>query len=77
MRDVTPGGPADRAGLSAAGDVSVGIDGRPVRDPGDVSSAVARLKPGDSVRVTIRRGSDRRTVRLRLTTRPERLPGGP
>ena len=77
VRDVTRGGPADQAGLSSAGDVIVGIDGRPVRDPGDVSAAVARLKPGDSVRVTVRRGSDRRTVRLRLTTRPERLPGGP
>ena len=77
VRDVTKGGPADQAGLSAAGDVIVGIDGRPVRDPADVSSAVSRLKPGDSVRVTVRRGGDRRTVRVRLTTRPERLPGGP
>ena len=34
VRDVTKGGPADQAGLSAAGDVIVGIDGRPVRDPG-------------------------------------------
>ena len=77
VRDVTKGGPADQAGLSAAGDVIVGIDGRPVRTPADVSSAVSRLKPGDSVRVTVRRGGDRRTVRVRLTTRPERLPGGP
>ena len=77
VRDVTKGGPADQAGLSAAGDVIVGIDGRPVRDPADVSAAVTRLKPGDSVRVTVRRGGDRRTVRVRLTTRPERLPGGP
>ena len=77
VRDVTKGGPADQAGLSAAGDVIVGIDGRPVRTPSDVSSAVSRLKPGDAVRVTVRRGGDRRTVRVRLTTRPERLPGGP
>jgi len=77
VRDVTKGGPADQAGLSAAGDVIVGINGRPVRTPADVSSAVSRLKPGDSVRVTVRRGGDRRTVRVRLTTRPERLPGGP
>ena len=77
VRDVTKGGPADQAGLSAAGDVIVGVDGRPVRTPADVSSAVSRLKPGDSVRVTVRRGGDRRTVRIRLTTRPERLPGGP
>jgi len=77
VRDVTRGGPADQAGLSAAGDVIVGIDGRPVRDPGDVSSAVSRLKPGDSIRVTVKRGGDRRTVRVRLTQRPERLPGGP
>ncbi len=77
VRDVTRGGPADQAGLSAKGDVIVGIDGRPVGKPSDVSSAVARLRPGDSVRVTVRRGSDRRTVTVRLTARPERLPGGP
>ena len=44
VRDVTRGGPADQAGMSAAGDVIVGIDGRPVRDPGDVSAAVARAQ---------------------------------
>jgi putative serine protease PepD len=77
VRDVTRGGPADQAGLSTNGDVIVGIDGRPVSSPGDVSSAVSRHKPGESVRVTIRRGSDRRTVTIRLTPRPERLPGGP
>ena len=52
----------------------VGIQGRPVRDPADVSSAVSRLKPGDSVRVTVRRGGDRRTVRVRLTRGPSGCP---
>ena len=76
VRDVTKGGPADQAGLSAAGDVIVGIDGRRCAPGGRVVRG-SRLKPGDSVRVTVRRGGDRRTVRVRLTTRPERLPGGP
>lgn len=77
VRDVTKGGPADRAGLEPGGDVVVGVEGRPVREPADVSAAVSRLRPGDTIRVTVRRGGDRRTVTVRLDTRPERIPGGP
>ncbi len=77
VQDVTKGGPADRAGLEPGRDVVVGVDGHPVRDPGDVSAAVSRLRPGDTIRVTVRRGGDRRTVTVRLDKRPERIPGGP
>jgi putative serine protease PepD len=77
VRDVTPGGPADRAGLQPGRDTVVGVDGHGVADPGDVSKAIARLRPGDTVRVTVRRGGDRRTVTVRVERRPERIPGGP
>ncbi|MGI8749564.1 MAG: S1C family serine protease [Thermoleophilaceae bacterium] len=77
VRDVTKGGPADRAGLEPGRDVVVGVDGRTVRDPAGVSRAVARLRPGATIRITVRRGGDRRTVTVRVDTRPERIPGGP
>jgi len=77
VEDITTGGPAAAAGLKPRLDVVVGVDGRPVNTPEDLSRVVARHKPGDTIRVTVRRGGDRRTVTLRLTTRPERLPGGP
>ncbi len=77
VRDTTTGGPAAQAGLRPGLDVVVGVDGSPVAKPEDLSKVVAAHKPGDTIRVTVRRGSDRRTVTVRLTTRPERLPGGP
>ncbi|MGI8844841.1 MAG: S1C family serine protease [Thermoleophilaceae bacterium] len=77
VQDTTTGGPAAQAGIKRGLDVIVGVDGRPVGKPEDLSSVVAAHKPGDTIRVTVRRGGDRRTVTVRLTTRPERLPGGP
>jgi S1-C subfamily serine protease len=45
------GGPADTVGMTA-GSVITAIDGQAVRSPGDLASALARSKPGDTVSVT-------------------------
>jgi S1-C subfamily serine protease len=74
--DVIAGGPADRGGLRA-GDVIVEIDGRPVRDQDDVSSVVNSHQPGDSVRVVVERGGERRTLTVELGTQPERVSNSP
>src|SRR5262249_38400179 len=42
---VTPGTPADRAGL-ATGDVIVAVEGRPVRTAADVEQSLGSLRPG-------------------------------
>ncbi|HZC12593.1 MAG TPA: trypsin-like peptidase domain-containing protein [Thermoleophilaceae bacterium] len=70
--DVTPGSPAESAGLSA-GDVITGIDGRPVRDPDDVADAINGLEPGDEVEVEASRDGDERSFDVELEARP----GGP
>ncbi|MGH2844671.1 MAG: S1C family serine protease, partial [Thermoleophilaceae bacterium] len=69
IQGVTPGSPAERAGLQA-GDVIVGVDGSPVQDPDDVSRLVGALEPGDEVRVEVRRDGVRRAFEVELGTRP-------
>jgi len=69
--DVVQNGPAARGGLRA-NDVIVEIDGEPVREPDDVSAVVNAHQPGDSLRVVVERGGERRTLTVELGTQPER-----
>ena len=66
---MTPGGPAQRAGLRA-GDVVVSVDGREVSEPGDVSDALDGNEPGDSVEVEVERDGGRERLDVTLGTRP-------
>ncbi|MDQ3946438.1 MAG: trypsin-like peptidase domain-containing protein [Actinomycetota bacterium] len=66
---VTEGSGAEVAGVRA-GDVIVEIDGGKISDAGDVSAAVRKHKPGDEIKVTVARGSERQTVTVRLGERP-------
>jgi putative serine protease PepD len=70
---VAPGGPGQRGGLQV-GDVIVGINGRPVNDPADVSAAVNSQAPGDVVTVQIRRDGQPVTLDVELGTRPKHGP---
>jgi S1-C subfamily serine protease len=85
LQDVTPGGPAEDAGLrggtgaakrfqastfTTGGDIVVEIDGTPVRDPNDLGDAVAATSPGDTVDVVVYRGDEKKTVRVKLGKRP-------
>jgi putative serine protease PepD len=58
---VTPGGPADKAGIKP-GDVIVGFEGRPVTEPDQLIVAIRAQRPGDTVELTVRSGSDERQV---------------
>ena len=72
VEDVAPGGPADDAGLRAGSDsdVIVRVDGRAVREPDDVSRAIADKRPGDQVRVVVLRNGRRESVEVTLGRRP-------
>jgi hypothetical protein len=76
---VSPGGPADKAGIRA-GDVITRIGGKSLTDrpenPGDASwslpavrliEIVAKLQTGKTVEVSYRRGNDSKTVKLTPT----------
>jgi serine protease Do len=71
VADVTPGGPADKAGIKR-GDVIVEFDGKKVEDSMQLRNMVAQVSPGKSVEVLlIRDGKE-----LRLKVRLEERPGG-
>jgi serine protease Do len=63
LSTVTPGGPADKAGLQR-GDVIVEFNGRPVADNEALVSLVVSTKPGTTVPVTVYRNKQRRTLNV-------------
>jgi S1-C subfamily serine protease len=81
---VSSGSPAAHAGLRGAthtvtadgqtvllgGDSITALNSKPVRAAQDLADAVARLKPGDRVSLTVVRGGATRTVSLSLGASP-------
>jgi serine protease Do len=65
---VQPGGPADEAGLEH-GDVLLRLDGDEVRDPRELSFAIAGREPGTAVTMTFLREGELREVEVTLATR--------
>jgi putative serine protease PepD len=62
---VTPGGPADRAGIRA-GDVILSIDGRPVTESDELVVAIRARTPGEAVLLRVRTDGVERDVRVVL-----------
>lgn len=83
IQDVTPDGPAAKAGLKAGrtetaeglvagGDLIVKVDGTDIAEPDDVAAAIADNKPGDAVEVEYYRGDEKRSTEVELGKRPAR-----
>jgi PDZ domain len=70
---VAPGSPADRAGLES-GDVITQINNQPIGAPGDVSSALAGLHPGNQIQVQFNRGQASFSTLVTLAARPHGTP---
>jgi aminopeptidase YwaD len=68
LTGVSPGSPADSAGLKA-GDVIVEFDGKPVTDLYEYSDALYARKPGDEVSVVVIRDGKRLTLKVKLGKR--------
>jgi S1-C subfamily serine protease len=78
---VTPGGPAERSGLRGGnresvlsmrrvllgGDVLTAIDGRPITNQLDLSLALNRKRPGDTVKVEFYRGGQKMEAQVTLS----------
>jgi serine protease Do len=69
INSVTPGGPADRAGLQY-GDVVVAMNGRPIVSSSELTRRVGQARSGDTLRLEILRDGRRQTVNVRSGTRP-------
>jgi S1-C subfamily serine protease len=84
VQDVTAGGPAAEAGIHGGsgtatfeaqdyrqgGDVITKVQGRPIASADDLSSAIARFKPGETVTIDVVRDGSRRALRVKLGQRP-------
>ncbi|HVK80457.1 MAG TPA: PDZ domain-containing protein, partial [Verrucomicrobiae bacterium] len=69
IASVVPDGPAARAGLQQ-GDVILTFNGQRIEDSRDLTQRVGATAIGNSSRVEILRGGNRRTLNLRLQERP-------
>jgi S1-C subfamily serine protease len=90
VQEVTPGGPADDAGVhgghgaapfqdrtfATGGDVVTALGGRPVRVEDDLSRLLLAYRPGDSVTVRVLREGEPRSLRVKLGERPLDTPRG-
>jgi len=68
--DVTPGSPAEKAGLKPD-DVVIRVDGRQVEDNGDLSSYVASRPPGAVVALRVLRQGEEQDFKVTLGTFPD------
>ncbi len=67
--EVTPGSGAADAGLRV-GDVIVAVDDTDITDPTSLGAEIATHQPGDTITVTVERGSSIQDVTVTLGTRP-------
>ncbi|HSO05270.1 MAG TPA: trypsin-like peptidase domain-containing protein [Candidatus Limnocylindrales bacterium] len=65
VQEVTPGGPAEAAGLEA-GDVIVEFDGTPVTDATALIVDIRSMQPGDEVSISVQRGSGTEDLTITL-----------
>ena len=84
IQEVTEGGPAQRAHLKSGGnterfqerafrtggDVVTAVQGRPIHAESDLAKALLDYGPGDTITLDVRRGGERRQVRVKLAERP-------
>jgi S1-C subfamily serine protease len=66
---ITSGGPTAGSELRT-GDKIVAIDGKAIDSPSDLGNVVLSKKPGDTVQLKVERGSDTRTIDVKLGERP-------
>ena len=74
MVRTVPRSPAERAGLRGVdpstdtlGDVIVAINGKPVRRLSDLTNEVEQIGVGQSVRLSVRRGAETRTIEVQVS----------
>jgi S1-C subfamily serine protease len=88
IQQVTPGGPADEAGLEAGsdtaqlegarvrvgGDVVTGIDGEEITGMDDLIAAIDSHQPGDEVTLDVIRDGEEQQIDVTLGDRPQSAP---
>jgi serine protease Do len=75
IADVIAKSPAEASGLKR-GDVVIGMDGKPVTEPGQLSRTIATMPPGSTTHLRIIRDGKERTLDVKVGKQPEDH-GGP
>jgi serine protease Do len=75
VQSVSPGLPADQAGLRR-GDINVSIDGKPVGSSDEVVRLISARDPGSKVRLTVLRGGKEVALTANLGDRPNNNAAG-
>jgi serine protease Do len=75
IADVIPKSPAETGGLKR-GDVVVGMDGKPVTEPGQLSRTIATMSPGSTTRLQIVRDGKERTLDVKIGKQPDDIARG-
>jgi len=70
VESVAKGSPAEKAGI-AKGDELLALDGQPVEETVDVLFRIGEKRDGDTVRVTVRRGGEEKTLPLTFFLMPK------
>src|ERR1700681_46204 len=68
--DVSPGSPADKAGLKS-GDVITQLNGKPIEDASQLKLRVAETTPGSKVQLTVNRNGESKTFDVTLGNLPD------
>lgn len=69
IASVTSGGPSD--GILSVGDIIIALNGTPIRNGDDLASYLEeKTLPGQSISITVVRGSSTRNLSVTLRTRP-------
>ncbi len=69
VTDVTDGSPAE-AGKVKVGDTILNVNGAEVKDARDMAKKIAKIKPGNTARMTLLRDGKRETVEITIGTMP-------
>jgi S1-C subfamily serine protease len=72
---ITQSGPAASSELRT-GDRITSVDDTQIKDPSGLSNAVLQRKPGETVKLTVVRSGQQRTIEVRLGTRPDQIAQG-
>ena len=72
VADVSPDGPADKAGLKR-GDVIVEFNGTTIKEMPDLPKTVASYAPGTKTKVKVIRGGKEKTLKIKLGELPDEV----
>lgn len=72
VADVTPQGPADKAGIKR-GDIILDFDGKEINGMSDLPKTVAIHKPGTSSEITYSRNGNQKTAEIKLGELPDEV----